>query len=62
MTRYRATVQKSTVSDDVICITMIYPSGAPFYTYFTRRQALDLAIRLIETAKPPAPSKATPKK
>ena len=62
MTRYRATVNKSTFSDDVICITTTYPSGAPFYTYFTRRQALDLAIRLIEAAKPPAPAKTDPQR
>lgn len=59
MTRYRATVNKSKVSDN-IRVTTIYPSGAPFYAYFTRRQALDLAIRLIEAAKPPTPAKTNP--
>lgn len=62
MTRYRTKVNKSTVSDDVICVTTIYPSGAPFYAYFTQRQTLELAIRLIEAAKPPAPTKAAAKK
>lgn len=62
MTRYRATVNKPAVSNDLICITTIYPSGAPFYAYYTQRQALDLAIRLIEASKPPAPAKTDPQR